>query len=145
VDVRGTVTLTTTGGGRWDQIQLNLTAAAQTYFASLRIGDPVCYQQLATALNTCDSDIKEVVLQAWVDNTVPSTIPGTAPAAVPGPGAPSYPPAVTPLAQDLNPMKATINPAVTSNGYASGSLCVLNQVAASPQTNAPAYPEWVLS
>ena len=132
VDIRGAVTLLPSGGGRWDQIQANLLAATNTYFGNLRIGDSVCYQTLAAALNTCDPDIVEVILQMWVDNANGQGLP-----------APGLPPAVIPLAQDLNPLDPTLNPAAINNTYAAGSLCVLNQV--TQLGSAPAYPQWVLS
>ena len=145
VDVRGTVTLTPTGGGRWDAIQDNLTAAAQAYFSTLRIGDSVCYQTLTTALNSCDDYIVEVILQCWVDNTVvPGTTLGNTPTTIAGTATPGYPAplgTVVPYAQDLDPLNATLNPAATtSNYYACGSLCILNQSPANAT-----YPQWVLS
>lgn len=148
VSVRGTVTLSPTGGGRWDDIQANLTAAARTYFNTLRIGDSVSYAALSTALNTCDPDIVSVVLQAWVDNTVPNVTPGASPAAapVPGPGVPGYPSAgVIPMAQDLDPKNVLVNPAAANNPYVCGSICVLNAATETVNSNVITYPEWVLA
>lgn len=149
VNVRGTVTLLPNGGGRWDQIQANLTQAVKNYFNTLRIGDPVCYQTLAAALNTCDSDVVEVVLQSWVDHTViPTLTVGTAPSVVGGGVVPGYPAplgATVPMAQDLDPMDPNVNPACTNNPYAAGTLCIPNLGTSSVTTNPVTYPEWVLA
>jgi uncharacterized phage protein gp47/JayE len=149
VSVRGTVTLTPTGGGRWDEIQANLLAAATAYFATLRIGDVACYQTLAAALNTCDPDIVSCTLQAWVDSTVvPGATLGSTPQIVPGAGVPGYPVplgTVVPLAQDIDPTNATINPAAANNTYVSGSVCVLNQATETINGAQITYPEWTLA
>lgn len=68
VYVRGDIQLTPEGVGNWTNIQTELTAAANIYFAQLKIGDPVSYQNLVTALTDCDADILQVNLYIWLGN-----------------------------------------------------------------------------
>jgi hypothetical protein len=73
VFVRGTIRLSASGLSRWTDIQANLSAAVTAYFAGLRIGEDVSYQNLVTVLTTCDNDIRDVDLNFWMEGAI---VPG---------------------------------------------------------------------
>jgi hypothetical protein len=65
IKLRGEVRVSPTGVGRWADIQIALTEAAQTYFSQLEINEAVSYQNLVTALTDCDPDLLQVSLYQW--------------------------------------------------------------------------------
>lgn len=68
VRVRGSVKIADGAIARWADIQAKMTAAVVNYFASLRIAEAASYQNLVTAVRTCDPDLRDVTLVYWFDS-----------------------------------------------------------------------------